>query len=209
MDAGPLRPQRPRAAEATPRFLVVGDRRREGLCSALARHCRHADIRVAGNAAAALRMLTDRDWQADLILLDLRRADADGSAELLRLRHEAPGAALIVVAAGEPRLLAVLAEEVAGRAARGRAEPHPPAPPPADAGSAVAIARLARLTPQQRRILALICAGRLNKQIAFEMGLAEATVKAHITGLLRRLRVQSRTQAAVLVAAATGSQPSP
>ncbi|SFK28141.1 LuxR C-terminal-related transcriptional regulator [Celeribacter neptunius] len=64
--------------------------------------------------------------------------------------------------------------------------------------------RLAELTPQQKRIMKLICAGKPNKQIAYELSLAEATVKAHITALLRRLGVQNRTQAAVLV---EGSQP--
>ena len=59
--------------------------------------------------------------------------------------------------------------------------------------------QLARLTPQQTRILKLICAGKPNKQIAYELSLAETTVKAHITALLRRLGVRNRTQAAVLV----------
>jgi len=58
---------------------------------------------------------------------------------------------------------------------------------------------LAALTPQQKKIMALICAGKANKQIAYELSLAEATVKAHITGLLARLGVKNRTQAAVLV----------
>jgi len=58
---------------------------------------------------------------------------------------------------------------------------------------------LAALTPQQKKIMALICAGKANKQIAYELSLAEATVKAHITGLLGRLGVKNRTQAAVLV----------
>ena len=58
--------------------------------------------------------------------------------------------------------------------------------------------RLANLTPQQTRIMKLICAGKPNKQIAWELSLAEATVKAHITALLRRLGVRNRTQAAVL-----------
>ena len=59
--------------------------------------------------------------------------------------------------------------------------------------------RIMQLTPQQSRVMRLICAGKQNKQIAYEMNLAEATVKAHITVLLRRLGVQNRTQAAVLV----------
>ena len=61
------------------------------------------------------------------------------------------------------------------------------------------VEQVAALTPQQTRIMKLICAGKPNKQIAYELSLAEATVKAHITALLRRLGVQNRTQAAVLV----------
>lgn len=63
--------------------------------------------------------------------------------------------------------------------------------------------RIADLTPQQSRIMSLICAGKPNKQIAYELSLAEATVKAHITALLRRLGVRNRTQAAVLVNSVT------
>ncbi|MCY0096489.1 response regulator [Hoeflea ulvae] len=59
--------------------------------------------------------------------------------------------------------------------------------------------RIARLTPQQSRIMNLICAGKPNKLIAYELSVAEGTVKAHITALLRRLGVSNRTQAAVLV----------
>ena len=59
--------------------------------------------------------------------------------------------------------------------------------------------KLAGLSQQQARILALICEGKPNKVIAYEMDLAEATVKAHITALLRRLGVQNRTQAALMV----------
>lgn len=58
------------------------------------------------------------------------------------------------------------------------------------------------LTGQQMRILELICDGKPNKQIAFELSLAEATVKAHITALLRRLGVYNRTQAVVVAEAA-------
>ena len=59
--------------------------------------------------------------------------------------------------------------------------------------------RLSSLTNQQARILNLICEGKLNKQIAFDLTIAETTVKAHVTAIMRKLGVQSRTQA-VLVA---------
>ena len=68
------------------------------------------------------------------------------------------------------------------------------APPSREDG----VALLQTLTPQQGRILELVCGGMLNKQIAHEMSIAETTVKAHITAILRKLKVQSRTQAALL-----------
>ena len=58
---------------------------------------------------------------------------------------------------------------------------------------------MSSLTNQQARILNLICEGKLNKQIAFDLTIAETTVKAHVTAIMRKLGVQSRTQA-VLVA---------
>ncbi|MEY8828955.1 response regulator [Sedimentitalea sp. XS_ASV28] len=65
-----------------------------------------------------------------------------------------------------------------------------------------AVKRLASLTNQQARILQLICEGKLNKQIAFDLSIAETTVKAHVTAIMRKLGVQSRTQA-VLIAKET------
>jgi DNA-binding NarL/FixJ family response regulator len=61
-----------------------------------------------------------------------------------------------------------------------------------------AIARLRLLTRQQARILQLICEGKMNKQIAFDLSIAETTVKAHITAIMRKLSVYSRTQAVLL-----------
>jgi DNA-binding NarL/FixJ family response regulator len=59
--------------------------------------------------------------------------------------------------------------------------------------------RIARLTPQQFRVLSMLCAGMLNKQIAAEIGVSEATVKAHMTAIMEKLGVSNRTHA-VLVA---------
>ena len=53
------------------------------------------------------------------------------------------------------------------------------------------------LTPTQMRVLAGVNSGLLNKQIAFDLGIAEATVKAHMTALMRKLNVHNRTQAAI------------
>lgn len=60
-----------------------------------------------------------------------------------------------------------------------------------ETGSAV------RLTPTQIKVMRGVHSGQLNKQIAFELGIAEATVKAHMTALMRKLNVRNRTQVAI------------
>lgn len=66
-----------------------------------------------------------------------------------------------------------------------------------------AVGRLATLTNQQARILQLICEGKLNKQIAYDLSIAETTVKAHVTAIMRKLGVQSRTQAVLIASKAS------
>lgn len=65
------------------------------------------------------------------------------------------------------------------------------------------------LTRQQRRVLLLLCEGRTNKQIADEFGLKESTIKIHVKGILRRLGVQSRTQAVLLLCQSIPQRESP
>jgi DNA-binding NarL/FixJ family response regulator len=59
------------------------------------------------------------------------------------------------------------------------------------------VRRMGRLTPQQMRVLMMLSEGLLNKQIAYELGVSEATVKAHVSAILQKLRVDSRTQAVI------------
>ncbi len=59
-------------------------------------------------------------------------------------------------------------------------------------------ARLATLTPQQVRVLMMLSQGLLNKQIAYELGVSEATVKAHVSAILQKMGVESRTQAVIV-----------
>jgi DNA-binding NarL/FixJ family response regulator len=66
-----------------------------------------------------------------------------------------------------------------------------------DAETAATIGRLATLTPQQVRVLMMLSGGLLNKQIAYELGVSEATVKAHVSAILQKLGVESRTQAVI------------
>jgi DNA-binding NarL/FixJ family response regulator len=62
------------------------------------------------------------------------------------------------------------------------------------------VRRLSSLTPQQVRVLMMLSQGLLNKQIAYELGVSEATVKAHVSAILQKLGVESRTQAVILAA---------
>jgi DNA-binding NarL/FixJ family response regulator len=66
-----------------------------------------------------------------------------------------------------------------------------------DDHSAAMLARLASLTPQQVRVLMMLSEGLLNKQIAHELSVSEATVKAHVSAILQKLGVESRTQAVI------------
>ncbi len=66
-----------------------------------------------------------------------------------------------------------------------------------DAGATM-VAAQAQLTPTQVKVMEGVHSGLLNKQIAFDLGIAEKTVKAHMTALMRKLNVSNRTQVAIL-----------
>jgi len=156
--------------------------------------------------------------ELDLVLLDLQMPGAQGYSALLYLRGERPELPVIIVSASEqPRTVqrarqfgaagfvpksapieqirAALRQVLDGELwFPALAEEHDPV-------DAELAARLAQLTPQQLRVLMCIADGRLNKQIAFDLGLAENTVKVHVTAILRKLGCYSRTQAAVMVRA--------
>ncbi len=152
----------------------------------------------------------------DLVLLDLDLPDVEGLDGLLRLRGALDATPVLVVTSmADQRLIAaVLAAGAAGfvpkhagrevfRAAlaalaegqRYLPDGFAPAEP---AASTEAVTRLSQLTRQQARILELLCQGKLNKQIAWELAIAETTVKAHVTAIMRKLGVQSRTQAVLI-----------
>ncbi len=66
--------------------------------------------------------------------------------------------------------------------------------------------RLVTLTPQQVRVLMMLSEGLLNKQIAYELKVSEATIKAHVSAILQKLNVESRTQAVIVAARIAGHQ---
>jgi len=179
------------------------------------------DIHVAGNLEAALERLQS-DPNVAWVFLDLNLPDVNGLDGLLRLRSAAPKARILIASsmadnrmisralkAGANGFIPKHSQSQVFRRAfecvdRGQNFVPDGYIEPQDclSDSQDAFARLATLTNQQARILQLICEGKLNKQIAFDLSIAETTVKAHVTAIMRKLGVQSRTQA-VLVAQET------
>jgi len=160
----------------------------------------------------------------DVISLDLNLPDVAGIDGLARLRMEVADIPIIVISSLHENavIASALHEGVAGYVTKdtpketiikafstvmsgGSFVPDDYVAPHNDkslkevTGS---VSQIASLTRQQARILQLICKGKLNKQIAFELTISENTVKAHVTAILRKLDVQSRTQA-VLIAQKT------
>ena len=82
------------------------------------------------------------------------------------------------------------------------------APTEAERGIDELSRRLATLTPQQLRVLMMLREGLLNKQIAFELDVSEATIKAHVSAILLKLNVDSRTQAVIILSKMGGERSS-
>jgi DNA-binding NarL/FixJ family response regulator len=177
-----------------------------------------ARVDSANTLAEGMRRLAC-GLEVDAVVLDLNLPDVTGVDGLVRLKASTPRTPVVVVSGlTDDRIVAqVLRAGAAGFVRKdtpgdalvaafrhvfegGVCTPPGFTPPPPDEGAdpGDAVARLGDLTPQQMRILALVCEGKLNKQIAYDLDIAETTVKAHITAILRKLGVQSRTQAVLI-----------
>jgi DNA-binding NarL/FixJ family response regulator len=204
--------------------LVVDDH--PLFCEALSMTLRSAlgvaEVVTAPSLAGGIERLA-REPAPDIVLLDLKLPDVDGLDGVIRLRKAARGIPVVVVSSlsDNGMIASVLRAGASGFIPKHSQRevfveaferiwegdvftPEGYLPPERDltsrmADEASAIERLSSLTDQQARILSLVCEGKLNKQIAYELDIAETTVKAHLTAILRKLHVQSRTQA-VLVA---------
>jgi|SRR6056297_1497223 len=190
-------------------------------CDALAMTLRAVahigEITTAARLDRALALLAQGPGP-DIVVLDLNLPDVDGLDGLVRLMAATRAPVIVISSMTDSRLVAqVIGAGAAGyvpkhsqrevfraafdalrRGERFLPEGHALQEDGIAADTADALQRLATLTTQQSRILQLICEGKLNKQIAYDLSIAETTVKAHVTAIMRKLGVQNRTQAVLL-----------
>ena len=163
------------------------------------------------------RLTEKSDW--DLVLLDLNMPGAYGFSGLVLLRGQYPQVPVVMVSAQEEAAVVVKSREFGAsgfipksssletiqKAVRTVLDGDVWWPPQVNESISVspeakaASEGLASLTPQQFRVLTMVCEGLLNKQIAYELSVSEATIKAHVTVIFRKLNVRTRTQAALLL----------
>ncbi len=174
-------------------------------------------VEAASMAELEACLLEKADW--DLVLLDLNMPGVYGFSGLVLLRGQYPQIPVLMVSAQEETAVVERAREFGasgfipkssslqsiqdGVNAVLAGDVWWPAQSQAAAGlsaeAKLASAGLASLTPQQFRVLTMVCDGLLNKQIAYQLGVSEATIKAHVTAMFRKLGVRTRTQAALLL----------
>ncbi len=161
----------------------------------------------------------EKSTVADLVLLDLAMPGVKGFSGLMYLRAQFPEIPVVIVSGTEepeairrslefgasgyiPKSVPV---ESIREAVRAVLAGEIWTPPDLDLDDVEAsetselVRRLATLTPQQVRVLVMLGDGLLNKQIAYELNVSEATVKAHVSAILQKLNVDSRTQAVIAV----------
>lgn len=174
-------------------------------------------VEEAGDLAS-LSAALERDRDCDLVLLDLNMPGTRGFSGLLLLRAQYPEIPVMIISAVEDGATirrafelgaaGYLHKSVGPTDIRRAIEmvlsgeiyvPEGLALPAADAQSAL-MQRLSTLTPQQIRVLMMLSDGLMNKQIAYELNISEATVKAHVSAILQKLDVDSRTQAVIAAA---------
>ena len=203
---------------AATRILIVDDHPlfREALKGAIAGGVKGAEISQAGSLDAA-RCLLDHDDDIDLILLDLRMPGVQGLSGLIYLRAQYPNIPTIIVTAADEGGLVqkalnlgaagfipktsgietiVTAVNAVLKGDIWAPEGHDRQPAADKEGEDIA-RRIATLTAQQIRVLMMLKEGLLNKQIAYELNISEATIKAHVSAILQTLKVSSRTQAVI------------
>lgn len=217
----------------TPAKIIIADDHplfRGALRQAIGGLMSNAEIIEAGSFEEVSAALRAAENEPDLVLLDLKMPGTQGFSGLMYLRAEYPGVPVVVVSANDdpsvirrciefgaagfmPKTLEVMRM---GEVLRTVLDGNSWSPPeidisqPMDKDIADLVRRMASLTPQQVRVLMMLSEGLLNKQIAYELGVSEATVKAHVSAILQKLGVESRTQAVITtsrIAAGQWSEP--
>jgi DNA-binding NarL/FixJ family response regulator len=208
--------------------LVIADDHplfRDALRQAVASVVTPAKIDEAGSFEE-LTALLDQDSDVDLVLLDLTMPGISGFSGLIYLRAQFPAIPVVIVSASDdggtirqsldfgasgfiPKRFGVeTLRDAITKVLGGDVW----VPPDTDLSSqtdpelARLRDRLVTLTPQQVRVLMMLSEGLLNKQIAYELGVSEATIKAHVSAILQKLGVESRTQAVIAAAKIAGGQ---
>lgn len=185
---------------------------RQALAVATGRVAPGARVVEAGTLASAVRQVGEIEDLA-LILLDLKMPGAVGYSGIALLHAERPEVPILVVssaegegAANEVRSFGAVGfinkngelraiESAIAAALHGR---RMPAPPHDTSPEQTVRDTVAGLTPSELKILLAVVEGQLNKQIAFNLGISEGTVKGHMTSIMRKLDVSNRTQAALV-----------
>ena len=203
----------------TQRIIIADDHPlfRTALSHAVSKVWPDAAVIEASSAANARAELGDG---AEALLLDLHMEDSQGLSVLMDLRQDFPALPIVIVSASEePRVYAAASQLGAAafipksaslelmRDALAAVREGDSWFPENEQTVDDDLARIASLTPAQRRILGQMREGLLNKQIAYELDISEATVKAHITAIFRKLNVISRTQAVLLATKLDVDQP--
>jgi DNA-binding NarL/FixJ family response regulator len=173
-------------------------------------------ILEAGDFSQLQSQLLDNP-DIDLILLDLSMPGVSGFSGLLALRAEHAAMPVVIVSANDdpstvrralelgasgfvPKSVGIeTIREAISSVLRGDVWKPDDVDLATESDPEIAelLKKLATLTPQQTRVLSMISRGLLNKQIAYELSVSEATVKAHVSAVLQKLDVDSRTQAVI------------
>ncbi|WP_427963404.1 response regulator [Altererythrobacter sp.] len=200
------------------RLLIVDDHAlvRDGLRSVLQVSFPKCDFYEAADFEEALNQLGELD-EVDLVLLDLNIPDTSRLSGLQQLRDDFPSIPVVMVSGTYDRVTVrdALAAGAAGFVPKSLKReaivdalhqvlegeiyvPETLEDEPISEEERSIQSKIDTLTPQQRVVLGHLVAGRLNKQIAFELDVSMTTVKAHVSAILQKLNVFSRTQAVIL-----------